>query len=124
MADSEEQKKDGGPVPQSAVAVPEPDFQTIFKLSPCRYLIFLPDAPHFTIVEASDSYLSAMEKKREEVIGRKLFDFFPVNLENIPDTGSGKLRGSLRRVMRTDEARHVGVTKKFHVPKQQGSQER
>ena len=78
----------------------------------------------FTIVEASDSYLSAMEKKREEVIGRKLFDVFPEKLENIPDTGSGKLRGSLRRVMRTDEARHVGVTKKFHVPKQQGSLER
>jgi PAS domain S-box-containing protein len=120
MADTEGQKIDGGRPSKSAAAVPKPDFETVFKLAPCRYLIFLPDAPHFTIVEASDSYLSAMEKKREEVIGRKLFDVFPEKLENIPDTGSGKLRGSLRRVMRKGNPDTLAL-QKFHVPLQQGN---
>jgi len=51
-------------------------FQIIFEKSPGSLLVKA-DKPHFTIVAASDTYLSITSSKREEIVGRGFFDVFP-----------------------------------------------
>jgi two-component system sensor histidine kinase VicK len=51
--------------------------QSILRATPDLYVLLSSSAPHFTILEASDSYLKATFTVREEIIGRGLFDVFP-----------------------------------------------
>src|SRR6187397_904290 len=56
-----------------------PDFQTLFEAAPGLYLVLLPDAPKYTITAVSDAYARATMTRREEILGRGLFDVFPDN---------------------------------------------
>ena len=51
-------------------------FQIIFEKSPGSLLVKA-DKPCFTIVAASDTYLSITASKREEIVGKGFFDVFP-----------------------------------------------
>jgi PAS domain S-box-containing protein len=55
-----------------------PDFQRYFEGAK-RSLVLKADAPVFTVLAASDLYLELTHKKREEVIGRGLFEVYPGN---------------------------------------------
>ena len=70
-----------------------PDFQTLFEAAPGLYLVLLPDAPKYTITAVSDAYARATMTRREEILGRGLFDVFPDN--------PADLRASLKRVLTT-----------------------
>jgi two-component system cell cycle sensor histidine kinase/response regulator CckA len=72
------------------------DFQALFQSAPGLYLVLTPD---FTIVEVSDAYLRATMTRREEIIGRGVFDVFPDNPEDSAATGERNLRSSLKRVL-------------------------
>jgi two-component system, cell cycle sensor histidine kinase and response regulator CckA len=78
-------------------SLPEPDFRALFESAPGSYLVLLPD-PAFTIVAVSDAYLSATMTKREDILGRGLFDVFPDNPSDPVADGVGNLRASLGRV--------------------------
>ena len=54
----------------------DPTFKTLFAALPHAYLLFTPD---LLIVEASDAYLSATKTRREDILGRNVFDAFPEN---------------------------------------------
>ncbi|HEU4608058.1 MAG TPA: hypothetical protein VFS31_08115, partial [Chitinophagaceae bacterium] len=56
----------------------------VLNAVPDNYLILLPDAPKFTIVGVTDAYLRATITKREEILGKGLFEVFPDNPQ-IPD---------------------------------------
>jgi PAS domain S-box-containing protein len=71
------------------------DITRIFESLPGLYLILTPD---FTIVSASDAYLDASMTKREEILGRNIFEVFPDNPEYVNATGEKQLRASLNRV--------------------------
>src|ERR671925_570583 len=73
-----------------------PDFRTLFETAPDLYLVLAPD---FTIVAASDAYLRATMTKREEILGRGIFDVFPDNPDDPTATGVRNLRTSLERVL-------------------------
>ena len=47
----------------------------------------------------SDAYLKATMTKREEIIGRGLFEIFPDNPDDPAATGASNLRSSLQRVL-------------------------
>ena len=76
--------------------VAHPDFPAIFHSAPGLYLVLEPD---LTIVAASDAYLRATSTRREEILGRALFDVFPDNPEDSSATGVSPLRASLNRVL-------------------------
>ncbi len=78
------------PIPHS------PDFRALFEASPGLYLVLATD---LTIVAASDPYLDATMIKREEVLGRGIFDVFPDNPKDTGATGTANLRASLERVL-------------------------
>jgi signal transduction histidine kinase/CheY-like chemotaxis protein len=55
----------------------------------------------FRIVAVSDAYLAATMTRREEILGRELFDVFPDNPDDPTASGVGNVRASLERVRQT-----------------------
>ncbi len=72
------------------------DYQALFEHAPGLFMALSPD---FTIVAISNNYARATMVKREDVIGRGLFDVFPDNPDDPNATGVGQLRASLARVL-------------------------
>jgi len=60
------------------------------------YLVLTPD---FNIVAVSDAYLRATLTKREEILGRGIFEVFPDNPNDPSASGVRNLRTSLERVL-------------------------
>jgi signal transduction histidine kinase len=73
-----------------------PDFRALFESSPGLYLAL---DPALVIVAASDAYLAATKTRREEILGRGLFEVFPDNPGDPAATGVSNLRASLERVL-------------------------
>jgi len=69
------------------------DYRAIFGTLPSPYMILDRDLRY---VEANSAYQAAVERSREDLIGRRLFDVFP-------DSGQGErqLRSSFERVIAT-----------------------
>ncbi len=72
------------------------EIKSIFESLPGLYLVLTPE---LNIVSASDAYLQATMTTRDGILGRKLFDVFPDNPDEISATGVSNLRASLNRVM-------------------------
>jgi PAS domain S-box-containing protein len=87
---------------------PGPDFQTLFQSLPGLYLILTPD---LKIVAVSDAYLRATMTKREEILGRGIFDVFPDNPDDPTATGVRNLRASLQRVLQDKVSDTMAVQK-------------
>lgn len=87
---------------------PTPDFQLLFQSVPNLYLAL---SPSFTIVAVSDAYLRATLTKREEILGRGIFEVFPDNPEDPEATGVRNLRSSLERVLQYKVADTMTVQK-------------
>ncbi len=83
----------------SVPTIPVPDFRALFESAQGLYLVLLPDQS-FTIVAVNNAYLIATMTKREEIVGRGIFDVFPDNPADPAATGARNLRASLERVVR------------------------
>ena len=81
----------------SGPGVAAPDFQALFESSPGLNIALDPD---LTIVAASNAYLEATMTRREDIIGRRLFDVFPENPDDPASEGARNLKASLTRVLR------------------------
>jgi signal transduction histidine kinase/ActR/RegA family two-component response regulator len=77
--------------------LPDPNFRALFESAPGLYLALSPD---LTIVAVSDAYLNATMTKREEILGRGIFEVFPDNPDDPHATGVQNLRASLNRVLK------------------------
>lgn len=75
---------------------PGPDFKALFESVPGLYLAL---DPSLTIVAASNAYLTATLTRREEVLGKGIFEIFPDNPDDSTATGVANLRDSLHRVI-------------------------
>lgn len=76
------------------------DLQTVWNAIPGNYVIILPNAPTFTVIGATDAFIDTSYNKRDNIIGRSLFDIFPDNPANEQATGASNLRASLEYVIR------------------------
>src|SRR5438270_12998505 len=77
------------------------DLYFILNAAPGNYLILLPDPPQYTIAAVTDAYMKATLTKREDIIGRGMFEVFPDN-PSLPDaTGVKNLSASLGEVVKT-----------------------
>jgi PAS domain S-box-containing protein len=72
--------------------------QGLFESLPALFLILTPD---LKIISVSDAYLKATMTKREDLLGRGIFEVFPDNPEDLAATGVSKLRASFDRVFQT-----------------------
>ena len=85
-----------------------PDFRRLFESAPGLYLALSAD---LTIVGVTDSYLAATMTRREDIVGRALFDVFPDNPDDPGATGERNLRSSLRRVLEERVTDRMAVQK-------------
>lgn len=72
------------------------DFIQFFKYSP-QSLVIRADAPRFTMIAASDQYLELSATKREDLIGRGVFEVFPDN--DSDPSGALSARNAFERVI-------------------------
>lgn len=96
---------DGVPPPSSTNEAP--DYRAVFEAVPGLYLLL---SPELTIIGASDAYCQATLTRREEIVGRYLFDAFPdANPENPARTGVANLRASLLTVLHTKRPHEMAL---------------
>ena len=62
------------------------DYRRIFEATPGLYLLLDPD---FNIVGVNEAYLSATMTRREDIVGKGLFEVFPDNPDDPAATGPG-----------------------------------
>jgi signal transduction histidine kinase/ActR/RegA family two-component response regulator len=85
-----------------------PDFRALFESLPGLYLVL---TPNLQIVAVSDAYLQATMTRREDILGRDLFDVFPDNPADAGASGVRNLRASLARVLANRAADAMAVQK-------------
>ncbi|OJT20020.1 hypothetical protein BO221_33015 [Archangium sp. Cb G35] len=95
------------------------DFRAVFESVPEPLLVLAPDPPRFTIIAVSEAYLRATLTRRQDILGRALFEVFPDNPADPTATGVSNLRSSLERVLhgRAPEAMAV---QKYDIPLREG----
>jgi len=89
------------------------DYKTLFESAPGLYLVL---SPELKIVAVSNAYLKATMTKREEIIGRGIFDVFPDNPNDPHATGVGNLGASLKRVL-LKKAPDAMAVQKYDIPR-------
>lgn len=93
------------------------DYKTLFESLPGQYLIL---STHFTILTASISYCKATLTKRDEIIGRNLFEVFPDNPDDPEADGVSNLRASLNFVLK-NKVPHTMAVQKYDVRNSDGT---
>lgn len=93
------------------------DFQKVFLSAPSLFLIVSTD---FTILALNDSYERATMKKRDEMIGRNLFEVFPDNPDDKSADGVSNLSKSLHSVLK-DKKTHTMAVQRYDVQRPDGT---
>ncbi|WP_264666903.1 ATP-binding protein [Azospirillum fermentarium] len=94
-------------------------FRRLFEASPHPYMVLRPDKA-FTIEAVNDRYVAATGTKREEIVGRGLFEVFPDDPGDPGATSVNDLRLSLQRVL-ADGVQDVMGVQKYDIPRLDGS---
>jgi len=92
-------------------------FQKLLESAPGLYLILFPD---LTIAAATNAYLKATMTRREDILGRGLFDIFPTNPDDPTASGVSNLRASLHYVILNRTA-HAMPVQKYDIRRPDGS---
>lgn len=92
------------------------DFAALLQASPNPYVVMDRD---LRLVWMNDAYLAATMRKRDDIIGRPMFEAFPSD----PDTESFRLLdSSLKRVLRTAEVDEIALIR-YDILSPQGTME-
>jgi PAS domain S-box-containing protein len=93
-----------------------PDFRLLFESAPGLYLVL---SPELHIVAVSDAYAEATMTRREEILGRGLFEVFPDNPDDPAADGVSKLRASLAAVLNHRKT-HTMALQKYDIRRPDG----
>ncbi|WP_214409299.1 PP2C family protein-serine/threonine phosphatase [Sphaerisporangium fuscum] len=88
------------------------DHAAVFAATPSPILVLNPD---LIIVEANPAYLEATGRRREELIGRYIFEVFPGNPADTEGDGIRSMKASLQRVLNTG-MRDTLAIQKYDIP--------
>jgi signal transduction histidine kinase len=106
--DSKEHHSPDGPNAPSGLLGSELNYRRIFEATPGLYLLL---DPKFNIVGVNGAYLSATMTRREDIVGKGLFEVFPDNPDDPAATGVNNLRRSLETVLREKKPNTMAVQK-------------
>jgi serine phosphatase RsbU (regulator of sigma subunit) len=76
------------------------DYAAVFQALPGMVALLTPDLVY---ADVNEEFLRMAGRRREEIVGRYLFDVFPDNPNEPASTGMRNLAASLRRVLETGE---------------------
>jgi signal transduction histidine kinase len=93
------------------------DFKLFFESAVGLNLVLYPD---LTIAAVSDAYLKATMTKREEILGKGLFEVFPDNPGDLHGIGASNLRNSFDYVLKNKKNHRIPV-QKYDIKKPDGS---
>jgi len=79
----------------------------VFNSLPGIFILLQPDTPRFTIVAATDDYLATTYTKRNDIIGKGLFEIFTDNPHNETATGRKNITHSLDHVVQNKQLHHL-----------------
>jgi serine phosphatase RsbU (regulator of sigma subunit) len=88
------------------------DYAALFAATPSPCLVLTPD---LIITEVNDAYLHITGRRRDDLIGRHVFDAFPGNPGDVESNGVRNLRTSLERALATGE-RDAMAPQKYDIP--------
>lgn len=97
----------------SATTLDNPDFRMLFESVPDLYLIL---NPALSIVAVSDAYTHATLTRREDILGKGIFEVFPDNPDDPSAEGVRNLRASLLRVLQTLQPDSMPM-QKYDIPR-------
>jgi len=100
------------------------DFQALFRVTPYPYLVMTPD---LTIVGASGAYLRSVQRTEEEIVGRYVFDAFPVAADDPDATNITEVKASMLRALakgQPDTTAFVRYAVEVHPPEGKKFEER
>ena len=89
---------------KNLVALPE--LEAVFQSAPNLVVVL---DPAFAIVAANDEFALVTNSRREDLVGKNLFDVFPINPHESEVDGVSSLRASLERVFRTRSPERMAV---------------
>lgn len=92
-----------------------PDFRLCFEALPQMVLVLSP-GPDYIMVAANEGRFQGTNTRREDCIGRSVFEVFGRNPDEQAEFGTGVLRASLERVMQTRKPDHMAITK-YDIPR-------
>ncbi len=95
-----------GDRPNAPPAVPDHDIRVAFSATPHPYLLLTPD---LRIAEANDAYLGATQTRREDILGRGVFEALPDNPAWTDADGVRNLGASLARVVEHRRPDRMGI---------------
>jgi PAS domain S-box-containing protein len=98
---------------RSAQRLTPDDFQRLFENAPGLFLVL---DPGLKIAAVTEGYLRATMTKREDILGRGIFDVFPDNPQDAGATGETNLRASLERVL-TQKRTDAMAVQKYDIAK-------
>jgi diguanylate cyclase (GGDEF)-like protein/PAS domain S-box-containing protein len=84
------------------------DFEALFAAMPTAYLVLTPD---LVIVEANAAYLSLVGHRREDLVGRPVFEVFPPDTDALHDGARNPLEESFKRARDTGRPDLLPLTK-------------
>ena len=87
------------------------DYMAVFRDIPVPVLLLTPE---FVIADMNLAYLQVAGRRRDDLLGRNVFDAFPDNPADPEATGVRNLSASLRRVLATGQ-RDVMALQKYDV---------
>lgn len=90
------------------------DFRRFFEASPAAVLA-LEAAEPFRIVAVTEEYLNVTRTRRDEIVGRGIFEVFPDNPAEATASGVRNLRASLRRVA-SQGVRDTMALQQYDIP--------
>src|SRR5690349_20842513 len=82
-------------------AVPPSDYRLLFEAVPDPCLVL---DRNLCLVAVNEAYLQATMTRREDIVGRGIFDVFPDNPDEPAATGVRNLSASLNRVLQKKAA--------------------
>lgn len=102
---------------ESSSRLAAPDFQVLFEALPGLYLVLNRD---LRVVAASEAYLAATMTRRDEIIGKPMWEIFPDNPDDPTVEGSKHVRESQQRALSTRRPDTMAV-QKYDIPRPDGT---
>ncbi len=88
-------------------------FRALFEQMPGLFLVL--DPQQFTILAASEAYLQTTRRRRDDIVGRTLFEAFPTSPDEPDADGEPNLRASLERVRLSGQPDALAV-QRYPIP--------